>query len=331
LGLGKEGIHSLTSWSQEIRTTIETKLGHYTSVPSNVDLRRNTVAGAESDANGAVIPLQTVSEEEERSGANLGRSVSLRSLGLNADVPRDVNSVRSSIQSFSNLAPPAELPPSANSEMTLFEDFEAGLQSGPQAESTPHNSTTQKPVSRRPPPPMPEKRRSTIRYIKSDTNTENGQYSYPLEQTASHNTKSTPHLTTRTRSVVPKASRMSHSPSDASIKETGLRQLTLLQDRANIVSNTNANGRSSPTAEIRPLAIGKKQKSRIRPLQLQQRQDENASIPIMRNKNIKELSLTRSETARARGILRQTEVLPEVVIRPPSTFEHQAFAYSVDD
>jgi len=80
---------------------------HYTSVPSNVDLRRNTVVGAESDANDAVIPLPTVSEEEERSGANLGRSVSLRSLGLNANVPRDVNSVRSSIQSFPNLAPQA--------------------------------------------------------------------------------------------------------------------------------------------------------------------------------------------------------------------------------
>jgi hypothetical protein len=246
---------------------------------------------------------------------------------LNADVPHDVTSARSSM----NLAGPVvEIPASANSEATLFEDFEAGLQSGPQAESTPHNTVTQKPVSRHPPPPMPmpEKRRSTIRYIKSE-NTEN-EFKYPLNETIPEE-QPTAHWSTRVRSVVPKGNKLSRSPSDAS-KDRGLRQLTLLQDRGNIV-NTNTSGRSSPTADIRPLTIGKKQKSRLRPLRLHNG-DENANpggeVPATRTKNIKELSLTRSETAKARGILRQTEMLPEVVVRPPSNSDH-GFAYAFCD
>ncbi len=323
-------MHSLASWSQEIRIAIETKIGQYTSVPGNVDLRRNTVPGAEPAGNKVVAHLQSVKEEEDKPSANLGRSMSLRSLGLNADVPHDVNSARSSVNPVINLAPGSDMPPSANSEVTLFEDFEAGLESGPQAESTPHNTVAQKPVTRRPPPPMPviEKRRSTIRYIKSNDENE---CKYPLENTTS-DAKPTAHWSTRTRSVVPKASKLSRSPpEDSSVKDGGLRQLTLLQDRANIVNTTSLNGRNSPTAEIRPLTIGKKQKSRVRPLQLQNR-DENANagvvVPGKRSKNLKELTLVRSETAKARGILRQTEVLPDVVVRPPSNSENNGFAYS---
>lgn len=270
--------------------------------------------------------LQSVKEEEDKPGANLGRSMSLRSLGLNADVPHDVNSARSSVNAVINLALGSDMPPSANSEVTLFEDLEAGLESGPQAESTPHNTVAQKPVTRHPPPPMPviEKRRSTIRYIKS-SNDEN-EHKYPLENSTS-DAGPTAHWSTRTRSVVPKASRLSRSPpEDSSLKDGGLRQLTLLQDRANIINTTSLNGRNSPTAEIRPLTIGKKQKSRVRPLQLQNR-DENAAVPAgKRSKNLKELTLVRSETSKARGILRQTEVLPDVVVRPPS--EHNGLAYS---
>jgi hypothetical protein len=327
LGLGKEGLSSFSTWSQEVRGVIETKMGHLTSAPSNSDLRKNAVVGVEPTGTAIVTPLESVKEEENRSGAALSRNVSLRSLGLNADVPHDVDSARSSM----NLAGSANIPASANSEVTLFEDFEGGLQSGPQAESTPHNTVTQKLISRHPPPPMPvpEKRRSTIRYIKSD-NTENEEPKYPLSQTIPEEQPAA-HWSTRIRSVVPKANRLSRSPSDASTKERGLRQLTLLQDHGNTVANTS--GRSSPTADIRPLAIGKKQKSRLRPLQLP-KGDENTkpggAVTTTRNRNIKELSLTRSETAKARGVLRQTEVLPAVVVRPPSNSEHHGFAYAFD-
>lgn len=327
-------MHSITTWSQEIRFAIESKIGQYTSVPSNVDLRRNTVAGVELASNDAVTHLQSVKEEEDRPAANLGRSVSLRSLGLNADVPHDVNSNRSSVNAIISSAPQSDIPPSANSEVTLFE---VGLDSGPQAESTPHNTIVSKPASRHPPPPMPltEKRRSTIRYIKSSN--EENEYKYPLESSSS-DAKPASHWSTRARSVVPKANRLSRSPPEESLaKDGGLRQLTLLQDRANIVKTTSSSGRNSPTAEIRPLTIGKKQKSRIRPLTLQQHpnpnQDENTTanvgvIPRKRSKNLKELTLVRSETAKARGILRQTEVLPNVVVRPPSNSESNGFAYN---
>lgn len=281
-----------------------------------------------STANDIVAPLEPVQEEENKPGATLARNLSLRSLGLNADVPHDVNSARSSI----NLPGFVDIPASANSDVTLFEDFESGLKSGPQAESTPHNTVAQKPVSRHPPPPMPvpENNRSSIRYIKSESTTDEA-FKYPLNEPIVEE-KPIAHWSTRVRSVVPKANRLSRTPSDASAKERGLRQLTLLQDRSNVNSNTNTSGRSSPTVDIRPLTIGKKPKTRLRPLQLQ-KGDENANPGSMtdtttRNKNIKELTLGRSETTKARGFLRQTEVLPEVVVRPPSNSEHHGFGYA---
>lgn len=320
MGLGKEGLNALSTWGQEFRSAIETQIVQFTSAPNQVDLRRNTAIGVESDGNAVVNHLEPVKEEDSKSGAALSRSLSLRSLGLHADVPHDVNSARSSMT-------PVDIPPSADSEITLFEDFEAGLQSGPQAESTPHNTVTQKPISRQPPPPMPvpTKRRSTIRYIKSD-NAESEEFKYPSNDTIPEE-KPTPHWSTRVRSVIPKANRLSRTPSDA---ERGLRQLSLLQDRGNIVNtHESGSGRGSPTADIRPLTIGKKQKSRLRPLQLP-KGDENANprvVPTTRNRNIKELTLTRSETTKARGVLRQTEVLPEVVIRPPSNSDYHGFSY----
>ena len=43
------------------------------------------------------------------------------------------------------------------------------------------------------------------------------------------------------------------------------------------------------------------------------------------------LTLVRSETSKKRGILRKTEILPDVVVRPPSLSEHTEFAYSFRD
>jgi hypothetical protein len=47
------------------------------------------------------------------------------------------------------------------------------------------------------------------------------------------------------------------------------------------------------------------------------------------SKNIKNLSLARSETSKLRGFLRKTETLPEVVVRPPSSqVNPNAIAYN---
>ena len=303
-------MHSLAS---DIRSAFETQAGHYMAVPTTGDdTRRNTVLGVEG-------ALQSVKEEEEKAAKPLGRTMSTRSLGLRADVPHNVDTARSSVTSIGN-----GQPASAASTVTLFEEFEAGLH---QAESTPHNSVSQKPVSRHPAPPMPTTRRSSIRYIKSDDNAQ--PVVQPIEQepmaSISETSATSPITSWSSRAVrlIPKASKRNSSGS-TSPKE-GLRTLTLLQDRGNIVSGNN--NTSPVTAEIRPLTLSKRQKIP------KARQDENVNpgAAASRNKNIKALTLARSETSKMRGILRKTEVLPDVVVRPPSTSEHNAFVYSFRD
>lgn len=316
---------SLASWSTDIRNALENKVGQYTAVPSNVDInRRNTVLGVES----VLSQLQSVEEEEEKnSKVKLGRSMSTRSLGLRADVPHnvDTDTARSSVVSISNM------PPSAASTITLFEEFEAGLLAEPQGESTPHQSTlTKKPAPRQQRSSLLEKRRSAIRYIKSEDD-QNQPTVYPTDQIIEETEDVAPSTMSSiaqwssraVRPLMPKGmNQLARSPSDASSSKEGLRKLTFLQER----EKTNANG----PAEIKPLTlVGKRQKMRA-----SASQDENAvpgSAPAPRNKNHKALTLARSDTSKMRGILRKTEVLPDVVVRPPSMSEHNAFSYSFRD
>lgn len=281
-----------------MRHVIETRVTQY----NTVDVRRNSALTVES-LDETMANTTEVNDEDVKDVHN-----------LKASNPYDLNSARSSMSS---------VPPSATSDRTLFEDFEAGLESGPQAESTPHNSVTQKPKSRHPPPPLPDIHRETrapsIRYIKSDE-----QESIVMDKLSEEASPIAPHWSTKNRTVVPKASKLQRKPSDGK-ENGGLRQLTLLGN-ANV--NTQSE-RNSPSAAVRPLMLGKKQKSRTKPSV----QDENAAPipPPKKNKNLKELSLVRSETAKARGRLRQNEVLPEVVVRPPSLTDYQEFVYSFRD
>lgn len=308
----------MANWSSEIRHALENRVGQYTALPINIDLgRRKTVIGVESVSN-AFVQLHPVHEEEGYSTSGVKRNVSTRSLGLRADVPHNVDTARSSMTSINNM------PPSAASTATLFEDFEAGLDSGPQAESTPHNSVSQK-SAHRPAPLMPGHRLSTIRYIRSHDNQDNHvMYSQESEATVEPKTSTTASQWSSrgVRSLVSKANKLQRDSSSSTSPKDGLRPLTLLQDRVNI----NAN--SSHISEVRPLSLAKKQKSRA------VHQDENANVtttPKNKNKNIKLLTLARSETSKRRGILRKTEILPDVVVRPPSMTEHTEFAYSFRD
>lgn len=111
LSLGKATMHSLASWSTDIRHTVENKVGHHTAIPNNVDVGpRNATLGVET----AVSHPQSVEEKEEKSSKPLGRTMSTRPLGLRADIPHNVDTARSSI---------ANIPPSAASTVNLFEDF----------------------------------------------------------------------------------------------------------------------------------------------------------------------------------------------------------------
>ncbi len=220
-------MQSLALWGSDIRSALETKVGQYTAIPSNVDLghaRRNTVVGVES-ASSAASHLGSVQEEEVANPPRpLGRTMSTRSLGLRADVPHDVDTARSSVASVNNI------PPSAASTVTLFEDFEAGLLSSPQAESTPHSSVAQKPVSRHPPPPVPNYRRSSgIHYIKSSTQDPPAPYRVDQEDEAPYPEAqpsaiaSIAQWSSRAVRLIPKASKLQRSPPDPTSPKEGLR------------------------------------------------------------------------------------------------------------
>ncbi|PPQ74364.1 hypothetical protein CVT24_000658 [Panaeolus cyanescens] len=332
LSLGKEGVQSLATWGSDIRNVLEQKVGQYATLSSQADVARRNTTEVPSDHQAA---LGSVQEEggKHTTEVKLARSMSTRSLGLRADVPHDIDTARSSVASIVQMAPP-----SAASTVTLFEDFEAGLESPPQAESTPHNSVSQRRPSNRPAPPLPEKkekRRSTIKYIKSDEPQANNMYTLqenvPAESETSPSAIAalTQWTSNAVRPLVSKSTNLKRTSSNSS-QTKGLRQLTLLQDRGNIpASETQSQPSPKQMTEIRPLTLGKRQKSRNAV------QDENAytrpRASPSKNKNFKQLTLARSETTKQRAILRQTEVLPEVVIRPPSQSEHTAFAYNFYD
>ena len=120
--------------------------------------------------------------------------------------------------------------------------------------------------------------------------------------------------------------------SSSSGKE-GLRQLTLLQDK-DTNSLHSKSSHESLGGSTRPLTLGKKQKTRRMNVVAPAAQDEN-SIPedevVGAGKGgTKPLMLARSETSKQRAILRKNEVLPEVVVRPPSMTEHASYAYRFD-
>lgn len=138
----------MTAWGAEIRDALEGKATQYTAVPSNVEVGwRNTVFGAESIPNN--IPYrQVVQEVEEHTAAGIDYSMSTRPTGLRVEIPDEVDPTRLSLLGMN-------APISAASSATLFEDFEADFAAGPLAESTPHNTVTQKASRKQPPPPLP--------------------------------------------------------------------------------------------------------------------------------------------------------------------------------
>jgi hypothetical protein len=328
LGLGKDGVHSLATWGAEIRGALEHKVGLYTAVPSNVELgRRNTVFGAETTPN--TIPNLHAAQKDgppsiPKGGTEFGRSLAIRTLGLCPEVPHGVNTDRLSMAS--TVVPP----PSAASTMTLFEDFEAGLISSPQAESTPHN-TVSKPIKQAAPPPLPDQsRRPSIVYIKSENN--EPPTNPPVEPTPPSAASSFSWSSWAVRPLMPRSSVLQrkistlNSGTKPGFPNGSLRSLSLLQDRNPNIDTASPAGATGGT---RPLSLGKKQKPVAKPVQ-----DENArpsSTSLGRRQKLRPLMIARSDSSEMRGIIRKDEVLPDVVVRPPSTSNHTGFAYSFRD
>ncbi|OBZ70082.1 hypothetical protein A0H81_09613, partial [Grifola frondosa] len=292
----------------------------YTS--ATVTERRNHVWGGELAPN-TEAHLTAVREEDELllpvspGGANLGRSPSACTFDLSimpTGVPQGMNSTHNSLATLIT-ALDQELrmpPPSAASEVTLFE-FDNTEFDAPQAFSTPHESqrSHSRPVPHKASlvPELPAEaspaRHSKIKYIVSDENT-------PESPKVPVSPKSVAQWSSRAvRPLVPKSPKSKVKPKKskfASPPGGGLRPLSLLQDR---------DGNMGPSSQTQPLSFGKKQNTV---------NDENVNPNARGKKGLKPLKLSRSETTKARAVLRQEEVLPDVVVRPPSG--HDGFGYA---
>jgi hypothetical protein len=278
--------------------------------------------------------LEAVQEEREdqtppvsNTETQLTRTMSTRSLGLKADVPDNVDTARSSLTSLN-------APLSAASTVTLFE-LEAELQSGPQAESTPPNTlarpqTNQRSHAQQKPVTHTNKRRSSIIYIRSDdyqpaatADPDSPAPDAPITNStrlSQWSSRAMRPLTSKSSKLLPKHSNLNLFSSAAKPDSPGrgLRPLSLLKDRdVNTLPTVHDAGAYGTTP---PLSLRKKQKSRLAVVN-----DENAEVNASpKRKNLKPLQLVRSETAKMRGILRREEVLPHVIVRPPSEAEAEA-------
>ncbi|TDL29653.1 hypothetical protein BD410DRAFT_892912 [Rickenella mellea] len=292
LGLGRDGISSLRD---EITRALSAKVSEVTE-----DGRRKTSWAGESMPN-TLSHLKPVAEEEEtvrpKSPAPhleppARKFVAESPPHTRADVPSGFDTARSSMATL--IAALESVPMSAASATTRFST--ASSDGGPEAESTPHNMRqADAPIAQAitNDKPAPYTRRSSIVYIKSDENNP-----YPSRRDSNNKPSNVRPLAPK-----PKASKMDGAGNVNPITGSpGLRPLSLLRDK-------DINRTELRTGGIRPLALAKKS-----------RQNENANVGNGAGK------LARSATSKARGVLRKEEVLPDVVVRPPSESQHAGYA-----
>ncbi|KAI0776208.1 hypothetical protein BD413DRAFT_602672 [Trametes elegans] len=336
LSLGKDGLHALSTWRNDLNRALEGKLVQNNGAPSDHSHRRNTVYGGELVANSG-SNLNVVTEDDEllrpaspAAPAQNQRPVSAQTFGHDTLEPPAYRSDgrTSSRNSLATLitALDQELrmplpPPSATSEVTLFDlqNFEA---EGPLASSTPHESQRTKPKSK--PhhiPPVPKmrdgpnsSRRSSIKYIVSD---ENAPESPRVVESTSSKGQSLGQWSARAiRPLVPKSPKNKSKkkaplPTLASPPQGGLRPLSLLQER-----NLNQ------ATETRPLTLGKRSKV------TDENADPSGAAAQPKGKSLlRPLRLSRNETTKERALLRKQETLPGVVVRPPSEFDNGYAGY----
>lgn len=210
---------------------------------------------------------------------------------------------------------------------------ETDLASGPVAESTPLNSFTKR-THRHRLSPLPlgkhtiAHKRSSIVCIKSEKSVDDN-VTPPDAKFATAMTSLTQRPSLAVKSLAPRTSELRRKASNipsiltdvkSSSNKAGLRPLTLLQDRG-----TNTAPNFTTMTETRASSFGKKKKQHRATREIvDENSDPNVSLRS-HCKKLKPLKLARSETSKMRGILRQTEVLPQVIVRPPSEIEHSGF------
>lgn len=329
LSLGKDGIHDL------LRTEVNN--GLQVSVQEE---RRNTVIGEERPE----TTLDAVHEVDE---------LSRPSSPVHGQDPA---TARSSMATLINALDNEFKLGLFGIEENLSLDFDA---SGPLAHSTPHESHKPVSRSPVPPVPRSKTtkadRRSSIVYIKSDensgshpnvTNDNTTRKSLsPTKRLAEISSRAVKPLMSRNKRKTNKddiASSTTNTTAIAALSGNGegvltashgggLRPLSLLQDRDVNRSAQPELGVVARDSITRPLDLKKKQKnvtgSRALANGVVAGKDENEGIHAIRlvteaasnHKGLKPLKLARSGTSKQRAALRKNEVLPTVVVRPPSS------------
>ncbi|KAI0340897.1 hypothetical protein BDW22DRAFT_365380 [Trametopsis cervina] len=310
LSLGKDGVHALSMWRNDLNEAIES----YQSGATNPidELRRNTVYGPElTDSR-----LNVLREEDEHSRPSSPGVYRPQSAGFldSLDAPESVRRVdRNSLATLiSALDQELKMPPSAASDITLF-DFNPAVDG--LAQSTPHESKIQPRRSTEAPPPVPQlpskaSKRSSIVYIKSDENAP------PV--TAASSSTFTQWSTQAVQPLIPKskaqklklkASKLENLENQPPSSKKGLRPLSLLQTHdTNVDIDLSSNG-------TQPLSLGGKGKHSKKAAR---GDTENVRRESSLKRALKPLRLVRNETTKERATLRQREVIPAVVVRPPS-------------
>ena len=315
LGLSRD---ALQVWKSDINHALANKVRQYSTLPVSDAARRNTVWGDEAVPNVLAHPMHGEHDHLQvpATGASLGRSMSARRLGLRPEVPHGMDSARTSVITLLD----KPVPPSAASTVTLFEPESTF---DPDAASTPYDKNSGYPYSRKyqaAAMPQPVSRRSSIVYIKSP-----GEDRRPEPVTVSTDrvedpTDSTQWPTRAVKPLIPKSSKLqrklSSSEAPSSSPGGGLRPLSLLRDR-DTNKDSGDDAVASKSAGTRPLLLGKK-----KPKVKVTRSDENVDSTGSGNKYLKPLQIHRSDSSRIRGLLRKDEVVPSVVIRPPSSSDH---------
>lgn len=331
LSLGKGGIPGLTTWRTEVDSALE-------ATPVQ-EQRRNTMVEEQRPE----TALDAVCEVDE-----LSRPPS-------PFCTQDPATARSSMATLINALDNEFKLNLFGIDENVSLDFEA---SGPLAHSTPHESQKPASRSPVPPVPKSKttkaNRRSSITYIKSDENTippsnaanENTTRKSlsPTKRLAEISSRAVRPLMSKNKRKTNKnenASSTTNTKTIAALLGTdkgvstasaggGLRPLSLLQDRD---VNRSAQPELGVVAEdsfTRPLDLKKKQKhvteSRTLANGAVAGRNESEDIHAIRlvsgaaskQKGLKPLKLSRSETSKQRAALRENEVVPKVVVRPPS-------------
>ena len=337
LSLGKDGAHGLSTWRTEVNNGLE--------VPAQEE-RRNTV----------------ICEQRPEATLDVVREVDELSRPSSPFHIQDPATARSSMATLINALDNEFKLNLFDIDENISLDFDA---SGPLAHSTPQESHKPVSRSPAPPMPKPKTtksdRRSSIVYIKSDENAvppsdatnENTTRKprSPAKRLAEFSSRAVKPLTSRNKRKTNKNENASSTTNTTAIAALlgngkdvlmaspggGLRPLSLLQDRD---VNRSARPESGVVAEdsfTRPLDLKKKQKNITESRALANGavagKDENENIHAIRlvsgaasnHKGLKPLKLARSETSKQRATLRKNEVLPSVIVRPPSE-AHDALA-----